>query len=89
MGVSKVMHGYRMFDPVAMKFFDCSTAVFDEFSFGAKELIIRVSGNPEVVPGEWIRALQEEWEEKYKESELADKDQEFEEGYMKPEKAEG
>jgi hypothetical protein len=70
MGVSELMNGYNLYDPVEMKFFEASTAVFDEFAVGFAALIERVSGPPTTIPKEWIEKLNEEWREKYKDSEL-------------------
>jgi hypothetical protein len=50
MGVSEVMNGYKLYDPVQMNFFKVTTAVFDEFAFGATNLIERVSGQPTMIP---------------------------------------
>jgi hypothetical protein len=61
MGVSRIINGFIMYDVVTMSFFETSTAVFDEFSFGFSELVTRVSGEPTTVPSEWLRMLNEEW----------------------------
>ena len=73
MGISEVMNGYNLYDPVAMVFFEATTAVFDEFAFGNTNLIKRVSGQPTTIPREWIEKLNQEWEEKYKSTQLAQK----------------
>jgi hypothetical protein len=82
MGVAGHMNGYKMYDPVAMTFFEGSTAVFDEYSFGFTQLIERVSGPPMLCPKEWIEALNKEWEEKH---EIENSKDIFEDGYMKEE----
>jgi hypothetical protein len=61
MGVSKIINGFLMYDVVSMSFFETSAAVFDEYSFGFSELIVRVSGEPSTIPSEWLRMLNEEW----------------------------
>ena len=65
MGIASHMNGYKMYDPVSMTFFECTTAVFDEFSVGFAKLIERVSGPPTLCPREWIDQLNKEWNEKY------------------------
>jgi hypothetical protein len=71
MGISPNMNGYNLYDPVGMKFFETTTAVFDEDAVGATALIERMSGPPSNIPAEWIAALNKEWEEKYKGTTLA------------------
>jgi hypothetical protein len=46
MGVAEDYGAYNLYDPVAKEFFPSDSCVFDEFSFGFKELMDRVTGNP-------------------------------------------
>jgi hypothetical protein len=65
MGVSTLINGYVLYDPVKMVFFETSTCVFDELSFGFTELIDRVTGPPKRIPGEWIEQLNKQWIQLY------------------------
>jgi hypothetical protein len=46
MGVAEEYDAYNLYDPVAKEFFPSDSCVFDEFSYGFKELMDRVTGNP-------------------------------------------
>jgi hypothetical protein len=81
MGTANFMNGYKLYDVVNMKFFECLTAVFDKHAFGFAQLIERVSGPPMVCPKKWLAKLNKEWK-KEKHAIEATKDV-YEDGYMR------
>ena len=46
LGPSTCLNGFRLWDPQKNKFFECSSALFDDLAFGAKALLQRFRTSP-------------------------------------------
>jgi hypothetical protein len=56
MEIAPHLNSYKMYNPIKMNFFECSTTVFDEFTVEFTQLIKRVNCPLTKCPKEWVKS---------------------------------